>query len=93
MVKVIDSKNTMTIKTTVNLHADVQLKIRKFTHDKIIKNQTDFINQALARSLEEIEQELALATLRTKIHAIKRVKSNTSIADTLDEVRAESLKY
>jgi Arc/MetJ-type ribon-helix-helix transcriptional regulator len=92
MAKAIYSENTTTIKTTVNLYSEVQRKIRKFTHDKVIKNQTEFINRSLAKSLAEIEKELALAELKTKIHAIKRVKSTTSIADTLDEVREESLK-
>ena len=77
-------------KTTFYIDEENKKRMDSFVSSR---KKTEFINQALARSLEEIEQELALATLRTKIHAIKRVKSNTSIADTLDEVRAESLKY
>lgn len=80
------------VKTTVNISADIKTKMDEFISSKQIKNQTSFINQALASSLKELERSLAIEELKIRIAAIKPIKSDKTILETKDELWAEALE-
>ena len=80
-----------TVKTTLNLDASVKQRIEALAKKKLIKNQTEFINASLHKSLEDMEKEASLQRLKHKLHNIKGYKSDVSILEARDQVRAESL--
>lgn len=80
-------KNNQTTKTTINLNTILIEKIRELSQKHIIKNQTDFINTSLENSIISLEKEMNLRKLKDKIHSIQRINSNTSIVETLQEIR------
>ena len=81
------------VKTTLNLDALVKRRIESLAKNKIIKNQTEFINAALQKSLEDMEKQASLERLKKKIHKIKGHKSKLSVLEARDQVRDESLEY
>lgn len=85
-------KSKETVKTTLNLSRCVQNDMKELVQQKIIKNQTEFINYSLKKSISDIKRKAVLNSLKQKIHSVKRIQSNVSILDTLDEIRKESLQ-
>ena len=80
-----------TIKTTLNLDASVKQRIEDLVKNKIIKNQTDFINGSLQKSLDDMDKELCLQRLKHKLQNLKGYKSDLSVLEARDQIRAESL--
>ena len=80
-----------TVKITLNLDAAVKQKIEELIQQKVIKNQTHFINSCLIKSLKDREKIASLQRLKQKLHCLKSYKSEVSIIDARDQVRVESL--
>ena len=79
------------IKTTLNLDTSVKRRIEALARKKVIRNQTEFINSALRKSLAEMEKEANLRGLKHKLHNLKGYKSALTALEARDQVRAESL--
>ena len=80
-----------TVKTTINLKFSVKQRIQDLVKKKVIKNQTEFINRALQESLESMEKKMNLQRLKHKLHHLKGYRSDISVLEAKDQVRAESL--
>ena len=88
---IMETIQAKTVKTTLNLDASVKQRIEALAKKKLIKNQTEFINASLHKSLEDMEKQASLQRLKQKLHNIKGYKSDVSILEARDQVRAESL--
>ena len=79
------------IKTTLNLDAAVKEKIEDLARKKVIRNQTEFINSALRKSLAEMDKEANLRRLKHRLYHLEGCTSGITALDARDKVRAESL--
>ena len=84
------SQHNHSVKTSLNLDLAVKEKIDELVRKKLIKNQTEFINHALEKSLEDLEKEITLQNLRKKMKNIKKIKPIISSNKALETLREES---
>ena len=79
------------IKTTLNLDAAVKEKIEALARKKVIRNQTEFINSALRKSLADMDKEANLRRLKHRLYHLEGYTSGIIALDARCKVRAESL--
>ena len=79
------------VKTTINLLPQIKQDIDRLVKQKVIKNQTDFINQALQQNLSALSKTITLTRLKNKLQNIKSYHSDISTLEAKHQVRQESM--
>ena len=80
-----------TVKTSVNLELSVKRRIEDLAKNQVIKSQTEFINSALRKSLDDLEKEVCIKRLRYKLQNLKGYRSKMTVLEARDHERAESI--
>ncbi len=80
------------VKTSINLNVDLQIKLKNLVKQNLIHNQTQFINEAIAKNIEEIEKQKKSTEFLKRIKKIKRVKPIMPSEKLVAEIRSQSIK-
>ena len=81
------SANEGAVRTTIYLDKSIKNKIDELSKKHLIASQTQFINNSLQSTINQMQRELDGQRLIEKIRKIKRVKPSRPIEESIRELR------